>query len=235
MMLPRKSRLLNIIIPVYNEGDNIRKVYSEIFSKIKARRRIFIVYDFDEDNTLPPAREIQKKDKNLRLVKNRFGRGALNALRSGFAEVKSGPCLVVMGDLSDDLSSVDPMLEKYAEGFRVVCGSRYMKGGRQEGGPLLKRTLSRLAGITLNWFFRFPIHDVTNNFRLYDKALLDAVGIESRGGFELAMEITVKAVKRGYPVCEVPTTWRDRSAGQSRFKLLKWLPFYLRWYLYAIF
>lgn len=234
-MVPRKSGTLNVIIPVYNEGDNIRRVYSEICSKIKARRRIFIVYDFDEDNTLPPAREIQKKDKSLRLVKNRFGRGALNALKSGFAEVKSGPCLVVMGDLSDDLSSVDSMMEKYAEGFRVVCGSRYMKGGRQEGGPFLKRTLSRLAGVTLNWFFRFPIHDITNNFRLYDKALLDEVGIESRGGFELAMEITVKAVKRGYPVCEVPTTWRDRSAGQSRFKLLKWLPFYLRWYIYAIF
>ena len=234
-MNPQPASFLNIIVPVYNEAENIGRVHSEIKAKIKTPHQILVVYDFDEDNTLPVARELQKNDVQLRLVKNQFGRGALNALKSGFAQVPSGPCLVVMGDLSDDLSAVDGMMEKYREGFKVICGSRYMKGGRQEGGPLLKRLLSRIAGVSLNWFFRFPVHDATNNFRLYDKALLDEVGIESQGGFELAMEITVKAVKKGYPVCEVPTTWRDRSAGQSRFKLWKWLPFYLRWYFYAIF
>jgi hypothetical protein len=109
-----------------------------------------------------------------------------------------------------------------------------MKGGNQEGGPFIKRTLSRLAGLSLGGFFRFPVHDVTNNFKLYDKAVIDGITIESRGGFELAMEITVKAVKKGYPVCEIPSIWRDRTAGKSRFMLLKWLPHYLRWYLYAI-
>jgi dolichol-phosphate mannosyltransferase len=226
---------LNIIVPVYNEGENIARVHTEIQSKVKTPHRILVVYDFEEDNTLPVAKELQKKDDRLVLVKNQYGRGALNALKSGFAEVKSGPCLVVMGDLSDDLAVVDLMVEKYKEGFKVVCGSRYMKGGSQEGGPFLKRFLSRLAGVSLNWFFGFPVHDATNNFRLYDKALLDEVGIESRGGFELALEITVKAHKKKYPICEVPTTWRDRTAGESRFKLWKWLPNYLRWYFYAIF
>lgn len=228
------DNLLSIIIPVYNEGDNIAKVHSEITAKIKAPHRIFVVYDFDEDNTLPVARGLQKNDPNLTLVKNNRGRGVLNAMRSGFDQVRSGPCLIVMGDLSDDLSNVDLMLEKYREGFKVICGSRYMKGGRQEGGPLLKRTLSRLAGVSLNWFFRFPVHDVTNNFKMYDKALIEEVGIESVGGFEMAMEITVKAFKKDYPICEVPTTWKDRSSGQSRFKLWKWLPLYLKWYFFAI-
>ncbi len=234
-MPTQKSWTLEIIIPVYNEGDNLHRLYTDIQSKIRARHRILIVYDFDQDNTLPVARKIRKKDKNLRLVKNRLGPGVLNALKTGLSEARPGPCLVVMGDLSDDLSAVDPMLQKYNEGYRVVCASRYMKGGSQEGGPLLKRTLSRWAGLSLHGLFGFPIHDVTNNFRLYDKALLEDMEIESRGGFELAMEITVKAVKKGYPVCEVPAVWKDRSAGQSHFKLLKWLPSYLRWYFYAIF
>src|SRR5271155_2881645 len=95
---------LNIIVPVYNEGENIGRVHSEIQSKIKTPHRILVVYDFEEDNTLPVAKELQKKDTGLLLVKNKYGRGALNALKSGFAEVKSGPCLVVMGDLSDDLA-----------------------------------------------------------------------------------------------------------------------------------
>ena len=58
--------------------------------------------------------------------------------------------------------------------------------------------------------------------------------IESKGGFDVAMEITVKAFKKGYPICEVPVTWKDRTAGKSKFKLWRWLPYYLKWYLYAI-
>jgi hypothetical protein len=139
-----------------------------------------------------------------------------------------------MGDLSDDLSVVDVMVEKYRQGFKVVCGSRYMKGGRQIGGPFLKRTLSRCAGLSLYYLFRVPTHDITNNFKLYDKALLDKLVIESQGGFEIAMEIVVKAFKNGYPICEVPTTWHDRTAGESRFRLWKWLPYYLKWYFFAI-
>jgi dolichol-phosphate mannosyltransferase len=229
----KERSLLHIIIPVFNEADNIGSVYSEIRSKINASNRILIVYDFDGDNTLPVVRKLQKKDPRLELVQNIYGGGVLNALKSGFSRVPAGPCLVVMGDLSDDLSVVDLMLEKYRQGFKVVCGSRYMKGGYQEGGPLLKRTLSRLAGLSLN-FFGFPVHDITNNFRLYDKSFLEKITIESRGGFELAMEITVKAVKMGYPVCEISASWQDRKKGKSHFRLWKWLPHYLRWYLYAL-
>ena len=58
--------------------------------------------------------------------------------------------------------------------------------------------------------------------------------IESTAGFELALELTVKATTMGRPVAEVPTTWRDRTAGQSNFKLRKWLPHYLRWYMVAV-
>jgi dolichol-phosphate mannosyltransferase len=230
---PKETSLLHIIIPVFNEVDNIGSVYRETRTKISASNRILVIYDFAGDNTLPVVRKLQKKDRRLELVKNAYGAGVLNAIKSGFDRVSAGPCLVVMGDLSDDLSKVDLMLEKYRQGFKVVCASRYMEGGCQEGGPLIKRTLSRLAGLSLN-FFGFPVHDITNNFRLYDKSLLDKITIESRGGFELAMEITVKAVKMGYPVCEIPASWQDRKKGESHFRLWKWLPHYLYWYLYAL-
>jgi hypothetical protein len=140
-----------------------------------------------------------------------------------------------MADLSDDLKVVDRMYEKYLEGADLVCGSRYMKGGKQIGGPLLKRTLSHLAGVSLYYIRRFPTHDVTNNFKLYDKAMLDGVTIESQGGFEVAMEITVKAFKNKKIISEVPSTWHDRTNGESNFKLWKWLPSYLHWYFYGLF
>jgi dolichol-phosphate mannosyltransferase len=226
--------LLNIIIPVYNEGENIGRLYQEIQSKIQTPHQIFVVYDFDEDNTLPVVQSVQRNDHRVVLIKNLYGRGVLNAIKSGFQSASVGPCLVVMGDLSDDLSVVDRMVEKYRQGFKVVCGSRYMKGGKQIGGPFLKRTLSRWAGLSLYYLSGVPTHDITNNFKLYDKALLDELIIESKGGFEVAMEITAKAFKNGYPICEIPATWHDRTAGQSRFRLWKWLPNYLKWYFYVI-
>lgn len=227
------NRTLHIVIPVYNEGANFAKVHREIRSKVRVPCRILVVYDFDGDDTLPIVRKLMRKDRRLSLVRNARGRGVLNALRTGFDRVPSGPILVVMGDLSDDLSAVGPMLEKYREGCQVVCGSRYMPGGSQEGGPWLKRTLSRWAGLSLH-ALGFPTHDATNNFRLYDKALLQEIDLESRAGFELAMEITVKAHRMGRRVGEVPTAWKDRTAGTSRFNLWKWLPHYLRWYLHAL-
>jgi hypothetical protein len=120
------------------------------------------------------------------------------------------------------------------EGADVVAGSRYMRGGRQVGGPPLKRLMSRTAGLTLHWIAGVPTHDATNNFKLYARRFLDGVRIESQGGFELAIELTVKATLTGRRVAELPTTWRDRTAGQSNFKMRAWLPRYLRWYLVAM-
>ena len=111
-----------------------------------------------------------------------------------------------------------------------MAASRYMRGGHQVGGPLLKRTLSRAAGLSLHWLGGVATHDPTNNFKLYSRAFLDSVTIESRAGFELALELTVKATLAGRRVAELPTTWRDRTAGKSNFKLRAWLPHYLRWY-----
>src|SRR5256885_7503846 len=96
-------------------------------------------------------------------------------------------------------------------GSDVVAGSRYMRGGRQVGGPLVKRTMSRTAGLSLHWVGGLPVHDATSNFRLYSKRLLNQVTIESRGGFELGLELTVKAYRLRVRGAGGPTTWRDRT------------------------
>jgi dolichol-phosphate mannosyltransferase len=229
-----KNPKLHIVIPVYNEGKNFPNLYKNIKKNIKIPHKIIVVYDFDEDTTVPVVERYQRDDKTVILHKNTIGRGVLNALKSGFNYVKSGPLLVIMGDLSDDLSIVEKMYKLYLNGAVVVCPSRFMKGGKQIGGPLFKRTLSRISGVSLYWIRRIPTHDITNNFRLYDKDFINTIKIESTGGFEIAMEITVKAFRQRKKIAELPTTWRDREAGEAKFKLWKWLPSYLRWYVYAI-
>jgi putative flippase GtrA len=115
----------------------------------------------------------------------------------------------------------------------IVCASRYMKGGKQTGGPVIKGLMSRVAGLTLYYFAKVPTHDSTNSFKLYRTSFLKNQRIESTGGFELGLELVAKAHVRGYTICETPTAWTDRVAGKSNFKLLAWLGNYLKWYFYA--
>src|SRR5438105_1164667 len=140
----------------------------------------------------------------------------------------------MMADRCDDPRSVSAMARLVRQGADVVAGSRYARGGRQEGGPLLKRTLSRLAGLSLHYLAGLPVRDATNNFRAYSRRVVEGVAVESKAGFALALELTLKAHWRGWRLAEVPTTWRDRTAGSSRFRTFAWLPHYLRWYLRAL-
>jgi len=225
---------LTIIIPVYNEGAGFEDLWSEVNTHLQFPFRALVVYDFDEDDTLPAVQAVVARgEKRLFLVKNDVRRGVVGALLTGFRQVESGPLLVVMADLSDDLSQVGRMLELYRQGYDVVAGSRYMKGGRIVDGPLVKQALSRIAGVSLCWLRRIPTHDATNAFKMYDSSMLKRFTVESQGGFELNLEITVKAFLAGYRIIEIPAVWRDRTQGKSKFKLWSWLPNYLRWYLYA--
>jgi glycosyltransferase involved in cell wall biosynthesis len=225
---------INILIPAYNEGKNIGMTLAEIERKVKAPHRIFIIYDFDEDDTLPVIKERTDTNQSIVLLRNKYGRGVLNAIKTGFEAVEEGVILVTMADLSDDLSKVDEMVEKINEGFDIVCGSRYMKGGEQKGGPWLKKFLSRTAGISLHFLTGLPTHDVTNSFKMYTKKVLNDVNIESQGGFEIGMEIVIKAFQKGYRITEVPSSWHDRESGSTRFRLWKWLPKYIKWYIFAV-
>ena len=224
---------LSIVIPVYNEPDNIGTTLRRITSEVRTPHEILVVHDFEADTTVPVVRELQASMPAVHLLRNDLGRGVLNAMKAGIEGTSTPLLLISMADGSDEYERVDPMVELARAGAAVVAGSRYMRGGGQVGGPLLKRTMSRAAGLSLHWFAGVPIHDATNNFKLYRRDFLDSVTIESTGGFELAIELTAKATRAGLPMAEVPTTWRDRSAGQSNFKLRAWLPKYLRWYLHA--
>jgi glycosyltransferase involved in cell wall biosynthesis len=223
---------LSVVCPVYNEGANIGRLLERIEREISIPIELIVVYDRDDDDTLPALAKL-KPPFPLRSVKNHFGRGPLNAIKSGFREAMCEATLVVMADLSDELSVVPQMFELVHRGCDVVCGSRYMKGGRQIGGPFLKRLLSRVAGLTLHWWAGIPTKDVTNSFKMYRTAFVQSLQFESTGGFEIGMEAVVKAYVSGGRIAEVPSTWTDRVAGQSRFRLWKWLPNYLRWYFFA--
>jgi glycosyltransferase involved in cell wall biosynthesis len=224
---------LSIVVPVYNEGERVEPVLRALHAGVHTRKELIVVWDFDADTTRPVVERLAAELPGLRGHRNDLGRGVLNAMRAGIAASSGSLVLISMADGSDEPHVVDPMVALARDGAAVVAASRYMPGGHQVGGPRLKRLLSRVAGLTLHWFGGIATHDPTNAFKLYRRDFLETVTIESRAGFELALELTVKATLAGRRVAEVPTTWRDRTAGESRFRLRQWLPHYLRWYLLA--
>lgn len=225
--------LLTILAPVYNEAENIAGFLREVEEHVHEPHEVLVVHDFPEDDTLPAIALMQPPPRNVRPVLNTLGRGVLNAYKAGFAASRGDVIIPMAVDGADDARDVPQMTALCRSGADVVAGSRYMAGGHQIGGPFFKQLLSRCAGLSLHYIAGLPTHDATNNFRAYSRRVI-ALPIESKVSFALGIELVLKAHWNGWRIAEVPTTWRDRTAGVARFRLWAWLPEYLHWYLLAL-
>jgi glycosyltransferase involved in cell wall biosynthesis len=224
---------ISVVVPAYDEGDEIGGYLDRLLPALPADAEVALVVDAPEDTTLPEAWLRAERDPRLRPLVSDYGRGPANAIRYG-VDHTTGPVVVVtMADGSDDPSQVDALARLVEAGAAMAAASRYAPGGRQVGAPLLKRTLSETAGRSLHLLARVGTRDATNSFKAYDRGFLREVGIDSRHGFELGIELTAKATRLGRRVAEIPTVWTERSAGRSHFRVWAWAPHYLRWYLLA--
>ncbi len=230
--LPRYS----VVVPVFHEAEMIGPFCLAVRDAFPPGYELLVCYDMAEDSTLPALAALPAGDKPpaVRLVHNTLGRGARWAIEAGMRAARGPVVIVTMVDLSDDYRLVEEMVARAEAGAAVVCPSRYMPGGLQLGGPWLKGLLSRVAGLSLYWLAGLPTRDPTNSFKAYRRDFLERTPIESAAGFSLGLELAVKAHFAGERVEELPATWRDRTAGESRFRLAAWLPLYLRWYLWAL-
>jgi glycosyltransferase involved in cell wall biosynthesis len=226
-MKPRVS----IVIPVYNEGDAVVPVFHRIADSVTLPYEVLTIYDTLDDTTIPVVENYG--DERYRGLLNTVAPGPAGAIRTGMEQAAANVGVVTMADGSDDASQIDTMTRLVERGCAVAAASRYMSGGAQVGGAVLKATLSRSAGMLLYWFARVGTHDATNSFKAYSRQFIDDVGVDSDGGFELGIELVAKARRLRKPVAEVPTIWLDRSLGESRFQLRPWLPRYLRWFVFA--
>jgi dolichol-phosphate mannosyltransferase len=224
---------ISIVVPAYNEGASITRCLDRITSSVSEPCEVLVVYDTETDTTAPFAQEYADKDPRVRPTLNTYGRGPANALRFGLDHATAPVVVVTMADGSDDPRMIEPLAALVERGAVVAAASRYMAGGQQIGGPRLKGLFSRLAGLTLYHLARCGTHDATNSFKAYSRDFLQQVGVDSRAGFEIGLELTAKARRLRRPVAELPTIWLDRTEGESNFQIRKWLPHYLYWYRFA--
>jgi len=224
---------VSIIIPAYNEGDAIEPALQRIFESVTFPSEVLVVVDAPEDSTIAPVERLAGSHPELRAVVQDYGRGPAQAIRYGIDHARARTVVVTMSDGCDDPRQIDDLVRLVERGVVVAAASRYMAGGQQVGGPRFKSFLSRMAGKSLHAFTGVGTRDATNSFKAYDRDFVREVGIDSRHGFEIGLELTAKARRTRRPVAEIPTIWLDRAFGESNFKLRKWIPKYLRWYFFA--
>jgi dolichol-phosphate mannosyltransferase len=224
---------VSVVIPAYQEGESIAPVLERLFEAVMVRCEVLVVVDDAADSTRPVVTALAVREPRLRCLVNDYGRGPANAIRYGIDHAAAPVAVVTMADGCDDVRQIDDLVRLVERGVAVAAASRYMAGGQQVGGPLAKGVMSATAGRSLRLLARVGTRDATNSFKAYSTAFVRAVGIDSRDGFEIGIELTAKARRLRLPIAEIPTIWLDRQDGLSNFKIANWLPKYLHWYRFA--
>jgi dolichol-phosphate mannosyltransferase len=224
---------VSVVIPAYNEGSNIEDVLDRLIEAVHVPAEVVVVVDTHDDATVRYVEKYTARNPRIRVVVNDVQPGPAQAIRYGFEQAEAEVVVVTMADGCDDPQQIDPMVRLVERGVVVAAASRYSRGGQQVGGPLVKGMLSRLAGLSLWMLARVGTRDATNSFKAYDASFVREVGISSSSGFEIGIELVAKARRARRPVAELPTIWLERNEGVSNFKLVSWLPHYLRWWRFA--
>jgi dolichol-phosphate mannosyltransferase len=224
---------VSIVIPAYNEDLSIVVTLERLTDAVTLPHEILVVVDSADDATIPVFQTVADRFPAARLLIQDYGRGPANAIRFGMDAAAAPVVVVTMADGSDDVRVIDDLVRLVDRGCVVAAASRYMPGGQQIGGPRLKKLMSETAGRSLYLLAGVGTRDATNSFKAYSTDFVRTVGVESRNGFELGIELVAKARRLRLPIAEIPTVWLDRDAGTSNFQLRSWLPEYLRWYRFA--
>ncbi len=230
-MLDKKK--LDIIIPVYNEGEIIINTIKSIKNYFSYEHNILICYDFEKDNTLTALKKSNLKLENVYFIKNsKFG--AHGAVMSGIMRSKSEYLLVLPADDDYNTENLNSMYEKIKrENLDILCPDRFINKNSIKSGPFFKFLIAKFVNYSLYFLTDVPTKDATNGFRFFSRRVVETINIESKIGFTYSIEYLLKSINKGYNIGKFPAIWIERKKGKSRFKILKWSLDYLRWYFYA--
>jgi len=224
---------VSIIIPAHNEGENLEKLMEHLITTLERRietedYEIIIVDDNSTDDTGKVADTLSQKNNRITVIHRKERLGFGNAVKTGLKRASGDVVIPVMGDLSDDPEDIPKLVRGIEEGYDIAYGSRFIRGGRVEGYSPLKMICNRSFNNLVRLLFGIKHKDITNAFKAYRKKVLDVVGIDSlkSKGFDLTVEIPLRAHLLGFSSVEVPVTWHGRERGASKLKLSRNGPLY---------
>ncbi len=232
---PQQTVVLSILLPVRNEGINLRIMVKLLKAVVEVPHELLIVYDSADDDSIPVVRDMQGDYSNLRLVHNQLGNGVVNAIRAGVNAAVGDYILLFAADEVGPVLAIEDMLALTQEGCDMVSCSRYAHGGRRLGGSAIGGFLSRLANRIFHGLSGCVFSDATTGIKLFRRKLFPTLNLEARPiGWAVTFEMAMKAQLAGWKLGEVPVISIDRLyGGKSTFKLGPWTGEYLRWFLWG--
>lgn len=217
---------ISIVIPAHNEEGNLETLLSELLPVLHENEEtqdyeVVIVNDNSSDRTPEIVETLASRNARIKSVHRRSEPGFGNAVREGFKNAAGDIIIPVMGDLSDDPHDIPKLVKKIEEGYDIAYGSRFMEGGATEGYPPAKMFANRAFNNVVRLLFGIKHKDITNAFKAYRKEVLESIGIDNieANGFDLTVEIPLKAHIMGFTSAEVPVTWHGRERGEAKLKL----------------
>ncbi|HKU21525.1 MAG TPA: glycosyltransferase [Terriglobales bacterium] len=233
---PGSAIRLSILLPVRNEGVNLRIMIKILRAVVEVEHEILVVYDSTDDDSIAVGQELQRDCRNLRLVHNTLGRGIINALRAGVKAARGDYILIFAADEVGPVLAIEQMLQLMDQGCEFISCTRYAKGGRRLGGSLIGGILSRIANFLFHRLSASVLTDSTTGIKMFRRELFDVLKLESRPvGWVVAFEMAMKAQLAGLRMAEVPIISIDRLyGGQSTFQLGPWFRQYLRWFFWGL-
>ena len=222
---------LDIIIPIYKEGKNIKLLLEEFKKKLKINYRVLICYDLNNESGL---NFLPNKEERLILVKN-LGNGPNEAIKSGIKISTSEIIVVYMSDDFENINLINEMYDSINDGYDLIIPSRYIKDGKFINAKFYKKLITNCGSFLMYSLCGVPYKDCTNAFKMFKKKILNKININSKIGFTYAIELTIKAHINNFRIKEIPCTWKELPNRKSNFKVFRWLPYYTYWLFYALF
>ena len=224
---------LDIIIPVYNEDENIVRLLKSLEDEIVCNFRVLICYDSESDKTLKYVKNGNIINKEILLVKNPR-QGPNSAIIEGINSSNAEIILIYMADDFENIKLINKMIDLIDSGNELVIPSRFIPGGRMRGAKKIKKMITIIGSYLVYYLARIPFKDCTNAFKMFSKNLKDKIKLESTTGFTFALELTTKSYLSSFKIIEIPSVWIETKDRKSNFKIYKWLPYYIYWLLYSI-
>lgn len=207
-----------LIIPTYNEADNIERMVAELYEAVP-NLHLIIVDDNSPDGTGRLAENLQGEYPHLEVIHRRGKEGRGGATIVGFKRaLATGAELIceMDADFSHHPAELPRLIEKTSE-YDMVIGSRYLASSRIVNWPCLRRLFSKLANLYARALLGIPIKDYTNGFRCFRRSAMQAVDFSAidTSGYVVLSEIAVQLHRRGLRIGEVPTIFVNRRRGES--------------------
>ena len=209
-----------LVLPTYNEAENIEPFVEAVRTKLPASARVLIVDDDSPDGTGNRADRLAELHENVIVLHRRRKEGLGTAYVAGFRRALAGGAGLVLemdSDFSHDPAYL-PRLLAEAERADVVLGSRYVPGGAVSDWGPLRRAISRAGSAYARVVLGVDVRDLTGGFKCFRREVLESIDLDSveAHGYAFQVEMTYRAIQAGFQVVEVPITFRDRRAGSSK-------------------